>query len=189
MAYEEIDTDAGLYIVDYDLVDRIIQNSTYFQYINTTAVRKEESEGFGLPTTYHLDVDFNMASAVAKSAPIRMRFADKFRRQVQNVFSQSCVESSGNQIEDLREELFDIEKSGREAKESFFRKQRETSRDSMKNIQSTAGQWETAIEVARFTRDASAEILLVSSTVMTGGAAGAAIAIGAGGSLLKGAAK
>jgi hypothetical protein len=52
MAYHEGEADEGLYLVDYDLVDLSIQNSTYIQYIDPTTNKRKEKEGFGLPTIY-----------------------------------------------------------------------------------------------------------------------------------------
>jgi hypothetical protein len=52
VVYHEDETDEGLYLVDYDLVDLSIQNSNFIQYIDPTTNKREEKEGFGLPTTY-----------------------------------------------------------------------------------------------------------------------------------------
>ncbi len=187
MAYQEVITTNGLYLVDYDLVNRIIYDSTYLQAKNNNAVRKKEKEGWGLPETYHWEVDYNTAKSAAAAAPHLYGFINKIKMASQNAASQTSTIPPGSDIERMKDDLYQYEKSGRDAGEALKKKQRDASSKSMANIHGKVSKWETALEVAKFTRDASAEIILVSSVVVSGGAT--SLAIGAGGSLLKGAAK
>ena len=50
MAYHEDETDEGLYLIDCDLVDLNIQNSTYIQYIDPTAKKKKKVSDCQPPT-------------------------------------------------------------------------------------------------------------------------------------------
>ena len=187
MAYTEVPTTDGLYFVDYDLIDRIVHDSAFLQKKNSSAKRKSEKEGWGLPEIYHYDVNYKEARSHAELSRASFNAFRKVSAFYQNTRSRSSQLPTGAKIEELKEQLFSMEKSGRDARQQLKKKIDDASRDSMKNINGKVEDWGTAVEVAKFTRNASADIILVGSAVVTGGAS--TVAIGAGGSLMKGAFK
>lgn len=187
MSYIEVPTTDGLYLVDYDLIDRIVHDSNYLQRKNDTAKRITVDEGFFLPSTYHYNVDYKGARIYAESARLRFNAQATVNSFYQGYMKRSSQLPTGSRIEVLKEELFDMEKAGHNAADTLHQKLKTASRESMQNINSNVGNWGVAIEVAKFTRNASGDILLVSSAIATGGTS--TLAIGAGGSLLKGAYK
>ena len=184
MAYTEVPTTGGLYLVDYDLIDRIVHDSAYLQKQNTDAKLTTEQEGFWLPETYHYSVDFKAARSIAESSRYSFNAFRKVSTFYQNRHSKSSQLPAGSKMEELKKQLFSMEKSGRDAAKTLKDKQQLASRKSMQNINDKADAWKGAAEVAKFTRNASADIILVGSAVVTGGAS--TLAIGAGGSLMKG---
>lgn len=187
MAYTEVPTTDGLYLVDYDLIDRIVHDSAFLQKKNTSATRKSEKEGWGLPEIYHYDVNYKEARSYAELSRTSFNAFRKVSAFYQNTRSRSSQLPTSAKIEEMKEQLFSMERSGRDARQQLKKKIDDASRDSMKNISGKVEGWGTAVEVAKFTRNASADIVLVGSAVVTGGAS--TLAIGAGGSLMKGAFK
>lgn len=94
--------------------------------------------------------------------------------------------ASRDSLSAWREELATIEKQARHYKEVFRAKQNAAQKETSANVQSAVGTYETAIEVAKFTRDASAGTLLIGASLLSGGAA---LGVLGAGSTLKGAAK
>ena len=184
MAYTEVPTTDGLYLVDYDLIDRIVHDSAFLQKKNNSAKLVTEKEGWGLPEIYHYDVDYKAARSFAEMSRVSFAAFRKVSALYQNSRSRSSQLPTGSKMEELKEQLFSMEKSGRDAAVALKKKQNDASRKGMKNINDKVDDWGTAVEVAKFTRNASADIVLVGSAVVTGGAS--TLAIGAGGSLMKG---
>ncbi|RLA40982.1 MAG: hypothetical protein DRR42_25165 [Gammaproteobacteria bacterium] len=170
MAYTEVPTTDGLYLVDYDLIDRIVHDSTFLQKKNTDAKLITEKEGWGLPEIYHYSVNYKAARSFAETSRHAFNAFRKVSAFYQNTRSRSSQLPTGSKIEELKERLFAMEKSGRDAAEMLKRKQKDASRRGMQNINDKVDNWGTAVEVAKFTRNASADIILVWSAVVSGGA-------------------
>jgi hypothetical protein len=187
MAYTEVPTTDGLYLVDYDLIDRIVHDSAFLGKKNTDAKLIAEKEGWGLPEIYHYRVDYKAARSFAEISRLSFNAFRKVTAFYKNTRSRSSQLPSGSKMEELKEQLFAMEKSGRDATQMLKKKQNEASRKGMQNINDKVDNWGAAVEVAKFTRNASADIILVGSAVVSGGAS--TLAIGAGGSLMKGAFK
>lgn len=182
MAYIEVPTTDGLY-----LIDRIVHDAAFLENKNTGAKLITEKEGWGLPEIYHYKVDYKAARSYAEARRLGFNTFRKISTFYQNNRSRTSQLPTGAKMEELKEQLFAMEKSGRDAAQALKKKQEEASRRGMKNINNKVDNWGTAVEVAKFTRNASADIILVGSAVVTGGTS--TLAIGAGGSLMKGAFK
>ena len=90
----------------------------------------------------------------------------------------------GSDIELIRKRLYELEKDGRKAKDELRNKQQDASNRSMKNIRRSVKTYENLVLGSTIVRDASAEIMLLASGVVTGGAA--TLSAAAAGSFLKG---
>ena len=187
MAYTEVPTTDGLYLVDYDLIDRIVHDSAFLEKTNASAKLITEKEGWGLPEIYHHHVDYKTARSFAEMSRVSFAAFRKISAFYQSTRFRSSQLPSGSKMEELKEQLFAMEKSGRNAAEALKKKQSDASRKGMKNINDKVENWGAAVEVAKFTRNASADILLVGSAVVTGGTS--TLAMGASGALMKGAFK
>ena len=187
MPYTEVPTTDGLYLVDYDLVGRIVHDSAFLIRKNDTAKWTSHKEGWGLPTTYSYEVDYKDARIYAEIRRMSFGGLGKIRSFFENKQTRTSSLPSGTKIDALKEELYSLEQDGRSARHLLKKKIENASRSSMRNINGAVSKWETATEVAKFTRNASGDILLVGSAIATGGAS--TVAIGGAGSLMKGAFK
>lgn len=184
MAYQEIYTSDGLYMIDPEVVERIIHGSAFGYSLNQNKTLTPTKEGLGLPTVYHYELKFDRAkedAAAAVAAYRREGFA-KFVDKKQQV----SYLPAGRDVEYMRERLADIEQAGRKARNELEAAQREVSKRSIQNIHAVAGRWETAHTIATFVRDGSADILMAGAVVASGGAA---VALTAAGSIMKGVGK
>lgn len=186
MGYCAVQTDGGLYMVDFALVDRVVHNAYYYKSTLQNAKKVRTQEGWGLPETVHYEVDYARAKNEAKSGVMLFNAARSLSKGLAQMRQKRSIAATARDMEILRDCVTELEREGRLAKQTLAKRQHEASRQSMKNITTTAGRWETAAEVAKVVRDASADILLVTAGVMSGGTM---LAVAAGGSLLKGAGK
>ncbi len=181
--YQEVPTTDGLYLVDYDLINRILHDSYYLQGKNSGAQLKTAKEGWGLPETYHYEVNYPAARRYAEGMRMAFNALGRLGALIDDRTSFTSTLPRGADVERFKEELFDIERAGRDAAEALKKKQKQATRRSMRNINDKVEAWGAAVEVAKFTRDASVDVILVTGGVMSGGTA---LALGGTGSLLKG---
>lgn len=187
MAYVDVSTNGGLYLIDWDLVGRIAYSSAFNQSKLTNAQRVKKDHGFLMPTTYQWEIDYRRAKADAKKAADAARNGKQLMRWFDPHMDQVCRQPTQADIEDFRDWMFEQERRGRRARDALQRKLDEAHRLSMANVNRNVGNWQTAIDIAGFVRDSSANVLMIGATVLSGGAAGVALA-GAG-STLKGVGK
>jgi hypothetical protein len=187
MAYIEVPSTDGLYMIDYDLVNRILHDSYYLQgkYLGSEVI--PEKEGWGLPETYFVKVPYKASRVYAETMRSSYDVAGRIASFMQGLNGNSSQLPTGDRIESFKHRLHEIERAGRESAQKLKQRQDDASRRSMRNINKKVDQWGTAVEVAKFTRNASADVLLVGGSVVTGGSA--TLALGAAGSIFKGAAK
>jgi hypothetical protein len=186
MQYIEVYTPGGLYFIDYELIDRIIYDSAYFESKYANRKKVTTDEGIGLPETYHLEINYSRAKADAKQAVQMHHVLRKLITTVRENWEQRSISMSQAEVEGLREWLFEREQRGRAAKNKLLEEQKSLSRSSMRNIKSSVHGWEAATTVARIVRDASGDILLLTAGALSGGTA---LALAGGGSVLKGVGK
>jgi hypothetical protein len=165
MAWDSFVSDDGIYQVDWEVIGRMIRS-----YVRSCAMLEhsktnEEFHWFG-PTLHSIDVEW-----------------DKVKRQTDDRgeillrdFYRNLQLSTQRQISHLAHWI-ELTSHNNTA---FQRKMRDAQKQTMENIDKSVNHWGTAIEAARLTRDTSAEFLVVSATVVSGGAMFGALAVGSG---------
>ena len=184
--YEFVTTGRGTYGISRTVVDRIAYDSARLKslYANRTVVRTRESSwtdwiAMPLPEVQHVEVDF----ARARKDGNQFRAAFAGGDTLQALGDWWAGRSRETDFEVLRECLFGLEKEGRQAKRDLRKAQDDASGASRKSLRKAVARGEAAVEVAKFVRDTSADVVLVGAGVLSGGTA---LALGGAGSLMKG---
>jgi hypothetical protein len=156
----------GVWAFDPDGAAHVIRSNYYNRELLRRARVVRRDHGFGMPTTTEVDVDFT---------GIREEVT---RLSVASV-GQLGADADGNPRA-LYEFLVKVREDGEQAGAAYVEMCRRATRESAAAIRDTVGMWENAHAAAKFVRDASAGILFVGATVLSGGAALAVGGAGAG---------
>lgn len=171
MAWETFTSRDGIYAIDWGGVGRLIRSYVRSRATLTNTTVNEEFHWIG-PTIHTLDVDWDKVRHQTDSES-EMLLADFYR---------GAQMSAQTQIARL---LHWVDQT-RLNNAAFQKTMHDAQKQTMENIEKSVERAETGLKIARGTRDASAEFLMVSATMVSGGAA--LLAIG-GGSALKATAK
>jgi len=168
MAYELITSGQTQFAIDWDIVRRILRSyhTSYLQLDFGREVTMSESQWYNpmswsLPDISHVEVDWD---AVRGYAEARTE-SDSRDMRVEAKYNAARIA--------LR--LEDMIDSTRRNKETFVDWIGTVQTQNMQSVNRAVEDYESNIEIARFVRDTSADGLMVGATVMTGGAAVAAL--------------
>ena len=155
--YTLADAQGRRWSFDPDGAAHIIRSSQYNRELVLRSRTVQRSHGFLMPTTTEVETNFN-----------------GIRAAVQNNARASIDQLSRDVVQDPRrlyEWLVDVRTDGERAGDAHQQMVRSASRASAQAINQNVDRWENALAAAKFVRDASAGILFVGATVITGGAA------------------
>lgn len=148
---------------DPDGAAHIIRSSHYNRQLVLRSRTVRRSQGMLLPTTTEVETNFNGIRGVVATE------------------AETTIRQLGRDVREdprrLYEWLVQVRVDGERAGEAHRDMMRAATRATAEAIASNVGAWETAESAARFVRDASAGILFVGATILSGGAA---VAVGAG---------
>lgn len=163
------------YAVDWDVVYRIIRAFSFARYRLSDYTVESTDDGFGSPLMHHyvFDWDAIRRKSIAKADEDFARISER---------------ATSNMI-DAREELRWMVEGTQRLTEDFANRMRAQQVQNLQSMQSTTRWLELETDALRFIRDLSADFIVVSSSLMTGGAAAAGVAALGAGSALKGAYK
>jgi len=179
MAYESVYNGTKQFLIDWDVVRRLLRSywTACLQYNYGQEVTMSDSHWYNpmswaLPDVSHVEVDW-----------------DALRRDVQN--------DADGDLREMRERAkFDAASVAKELdgrideaaryKELFLDWMGDCQTKNMHNINKAVDDYQSAVDVAKFVRDTSADGLMVGASVMSGGAA---VGFMGAGSFLKGEAK
>ncbi len=133
------------------------------ELVSRSRIRRVD-HGWGLPTTTEVETNFNGIRAATTAAA---------RVSINEILADAARDARG-----FYEHLVRVRADGEAASAHYNRMSREASHATAQAIDANVGGWENALAAARFVRDASAGVLLVGATVLSGGTA---LAVGAGG--------
>lgn len=186
MGYTEYWAEDGTYFVHKDLASRIVYDHFFNKYcfINSRTVKTERS--MFLPDSHHYEVDVDRATAEAKREVDLFWHTRALRRFADDWKNCQSIQIRGSDLLGLREQLYAMQDMSKWYKAELKKKQQAAFSRTMQEIDRYVDGWETATEVAKFVRDVSVDAMLVSASVVSGGAAAA---LAAGGSVLKGVGK
>ena len=169
MAWQTLNSRDGIYMVDWGVVGKMIRSYVRSRAMLHNSKVNSESQWFG-PTLHTLDVDWGKVDAETDCGSEAL-LAQFYRNAQMNGRDQ--IVNLANLVEATK-----LNNAG------FHKKMRDAQKQTIDNIEKSVAHYDTAITVARDLRDASAAFLMVSATIVTGGAAagGAAglTALGAG---------
>lgn len=179
MAYTMIDNQRTQFAVDWETVARL--NRSYhrseFQWRLSTVTKMSESSWYNpfswsLPTTKTVDVEWPKVREHEKYASD----ADIAHfRQVASSDMRAVAEEMQYQVEQTSANLV-----------QFKRQLKDVQIENATAIEASVNDYEGMVEAARFVRDTSADVVVVGSTIATGGAAAGLLGAG---SVMKGMAK
>jgi hypothetical protein len=161
MAWESFQSRDGIYAVDWQGVGRIIRS--YVRSCATLANAKvnEEFHWIG-PTLHTVDVNWDQVRMQTDSDS-EWRLADVYQAMKCNTPSQIARLVQWVELTKVN--------NGR-----FHKMMQDAQKQTMENIDKSVGRAEVGLKVSRALRDASAEFLMVSATIVSGGSAAAAAA-------------
>lgn len=166
MASETFTSLDGTYLVDWAAVGRMIRSYVRSRATLANTKVNEEFHWIG-PTLHTLDVDWDKVKSQTDSESATL--LAEFYRKAQ-FSTQSQIACLAHWVETTRKN-----------NDEFHKKMQDAQKKSMANIDKSVGRAETGLRIARATRDASAEFLMVSATIVSGGAvAVGAVAVGSG---------
>lgn len=164
MAYELVASRTGQYAVDWEVVDRLVRSYWQASYQLNYSTSKTESEAswynpfsWSLPDIKQIDVPWDKVREA--SAVQGTRDMLKFVKS-----AQLDMRSVANELD------FRLGETAR-LKTQFTDYMKSVQSGNMSAIDRAVGDYEGMIEVSRFIRDTSADIVAIGSTIATGGAA------------------
>lgn len=172
MALQTYPGSDGLYAVDWELLMRICRSHVRARATFNNAQRVVLEEHLIGPTVYAVNVNWDAVRADV----------ERDSRAVYEGLRRTAQASMSRAASIVRQMVDET----RYYKDRFSELQREVTRTSMENIDSSVERLGTTVAVLREVRDYSAEFVLVSAGFVSGGATLAAVGTG---SLLKGTAK
>ena len=179
MSYQVVNSRAGEFAVDWDIVSRLSYSYwlSYYRYEYATEVLTSESSWYNpfswsMPNTVNVDVPWEKVRDAATLACNKDMFLYGSR-------------ASGNMPEIARDLEAKV-KTTAINKRGFAEWLRDVQRHNAGELESADSQYSNCVLAARFIRDASADVVTVGSTIATGGAAWVLLG---GSSVAKGAAK
>ena len=168
MGYELVSSGQTQFAIDWDIVRRILRSyhTSYLQLDFGREVTMSESQWYNpmnwsLPDISHVEVGWD---AVRRYAAANTE-SDSRDMRVEAKYNAARV---ARRLEDM------IEMTARN-KEAFVDWIGTVQTQNMQSVNKAVGDYESNIEIARFVRDTSADGLMVGASVMTGGAAVAAL--------------
>jgi hypothetical protein len=179
MAYELVQSGRTQFAIDWDVVHRLVRSHhrACLQWDLSREVPMSESHWYNpmswaLPDVSHAEVPWDSVREYSE------RFTDSDLRDM-----RAAAGSNAAGVARRLEDMIDI--TGQK-KEAFADWMGTLQTQNMQAISKAVDDYQSNIEIAKFVRDASAEGLMVGASVMTGGAAVAALG---GASFFKGACK
>ena len=151
---------------DPDGAAHVIRSNHYNRQLVLRSRIVRRDHGFLMPTTTEVETNFN-------------GIRDEVTRQARVTVDQLDRDFNTNPRR-LYEWLVHVREDGESAGDSWRTMSQQATRESAQAINANVDGWENALAATRFVRDASAGILFVGATVLSGGAAAAAMAGGAG---------
>ena len=151
---------------DPDGAAHVIRSNHYNRELiaRSRIVRREH--GFLMPVTTEVETNFSgIRDAVNRAARVTVDQLDR---------------DFATNPRRLYEWLVQVREDGEAAGDSWRAMSQRATRESAQSINANVDRWENALAATRFVRDASAGTLLVGATILSGGAAAAAMAGGAG---------
>lgn len=198
--YIEIATrDKKSYMIDYDLVSYIFENSMYMITLNGEDL-VSKSMGRGRPSIRSVpEARYHLAHVEAQKA--RNNWVNTFQLPERrfdvlkggyitddiDYINERTIEVNSKDIESLREQLRWLEVEARRASVEYKKKWDVATKKTVEDMNNSIDNWGTAVSVAQFVRDLSTEFIIVGGVALTGPLAG--MAVEAGGSLAKGVGK
>ncbi len=182
MTYKAYDTAQGLFAVDWDTFIKIVRSyhRSKLQLRYSKEVRESQSTinplSWGLPDLVYIEVDWDKVNSELQALVILSANELAFKA----VFAKDGIDRLVHELQMMQ---YDTRKYNERIRESMMF----ASRISMREIENSVEGYQTAVEIAKVTRDLSGSILMGAATVVTGG--GAAIAVGAAGTVIKTTAK
>jgi hypothetical protein len=168
MAYELLANGPTQFAVDWDVVGRIVRSyhTAHLQYTYAREVTMSDSQWYNpmtwsLPKVSHVEVDWNAVRTDVDS----FAQADVRNMRVEAKYNAARI---ARRLEDMIEMTAD-------RKEAFVAWIGTVQTQNMQSIDKAVEDYEAGAEIARFVRDTSADGLMVGASVMTGGAAVAAL--------------
>lgn len=168
MAWEKFTSLDGIYLVDWGAVGKMIRSYVRSQATLANLTVNDEFHWVG-PNLHTVDVNWDQVKSQT----------DHGSESLLAEFYRNAQFNAQNQISRLAHWV-EITAHNNAA---FHDKMHDAQEKTMENIAKSVGRTQTAINAAIFTRDTSAEFLMVSATIVSGGTA-ATLAVG-GGSFLK----
>lgn len=159
MSWETVFTPSGAHLVNWVAIQQIVRN-----YLRTTAMVRFSTivgdiKWFG-PNLYSVDTDW----------PKIREYVDKTTPSVLTQIKMNMKQSGDST--DTRAALAGYRAAAAKAELEFEGMVRQAQKMTSAAIESAVGTGEVALEVAKFVRDMSAEVLMIGATVATGGTAG-----------------
>lgn len=150
--------------VNPDGCAHVFRSSFYNREVVFRSRTRQVSHGLFLPTTTEVETNFN---------GIRTSVTESARTSINQTLRDLSTDARG-----FYEHLVRVREDGESANVHYRNMTRQASHATARAIDSNVNGWENALAAAKFVRDASAGVLLVGATVLSGGAA---LAVGAGG--------
>ncbi len=179
MAYEMLQCGNTQFAIDWDIVRRLLRSywTAYLQYQYAEEITISDSNWYNpmswaLPDVSHIEVNWTRVREDAKENT-------DVELEAMRVKAQYGAAGVARELE------FKIEEAAR-YKEMYVDWMGEVQTQNMQRINKSVDAYESAVDVARFVRDMSADGLMVGASVMTGGAA---VGVMGAGSLFKGTCK
>lgn len=187
MAYTNIETSNGPYMIDYELLYFMLGQCYYITTLNDSAI--EVKMPWGGPDIYSVEVNWSAARTAEITGPSSFLSRYRIPNIVTNFFNQSSEVVEAGEIERLRRDLYNFETRALQASQDLKDKRNKASDRGMKNIQRSVSRAEFGLAAATFIRDASIDGLLLGGTILTGGSLPALVGVAGGVAFLKGGAK
>jgi hypothetical protein len=180
MAYWFLQNDHGSYAIDWDIVYRIVRayhtalaREQYATLVTTSESNWYNPFSWSLPDIRSVEVDWDRVRSSATKA------AD-------DDFNRLAEQAATRDVRDVYRELSYMVTATGSYTTAFVDWLGAVQTGNMSRINSAVDSYGTAIEVAKFVRDTSADGLMVGATILTGGAG---VAVLGGGATMKGWAK
>jgi hypothetical protein len=155
----------GIYLVDWDVVGRMLRSYVRSCAVLTHAIVNSEFHWIG-PNLHTVDVDWDTVRCQTNSQA-ESKFAEFYGKAQSNMSAQIAYLAH----------LIEVTKHNNAR---FQRMLHDAQQQTMKNIEKSVGRAETGLNVARFTRDASAALLMVSASLVAVPVGIGAVAVGSG---------
>jgi len=175
MAYQLVSGLGTDFAVDWDVIEQLNMSYWHTQYqlqyseIVETSDRNWNPFSWSLPTVRNVEVDW-----------------DKVRNEARTACVKDMFDYSGRANREMRDIAYDMSyKISRTAanKREFANMMKGVQAQNTAAIDKSVGSYQTMIDVSRFIRDTSVDVVMIGSTIATGGAA---VGLLGAGSTLKG---